>query len=417
MSSANEYKRETAAEAVYFKLKNERGFRHMKAVYIPVGATGHILASLPMIGELVKKGVEVTYFAPDAFREQVEKSGARFRSFPDVQGGESVDAGEDFLAGIPLVFLGMAIGVIDTIMEELQKNMPDVIIADELALAGRLAASKLNLPLVMMYTSYAANEHFSISRFWPVYPDTHPARAKALQIARELQEKYGGKLLDVYEIFEGKGDFNIITQPRSFHPAGDSFSEDFFFAGAQIAPRAGDGTWQAPDNGKPLLYTSLGSLFNNWPEFYQMLFPVVKDMDINVLCSLGNTLKPEDLGDIPANVQVMAFTPQLEVLEKADYFITHAGTGSVMEALYYGVACICIPQMDEQVFTAGRMLELGLTSKVLKKPEVTEETLRAALTELLNNPIYKENARKMSDEMHEYGGCERAAQAVIDYVG
>ena len=112
----------------------------------------------------------------------------------------------------------------------------------------------------------------------------------------------------------------------------------------------------------------------------------------------------------------MAFTPQLEVLEKADFFITHAGTGSAMEALYYGVPCACIPQMDEQMFTAGRMVELGLASKSLTKPEVTEETLREALTELINNPKYKENAQAMADEMHTTGGCERAAQAVIDYV-
>ena len=37
----------------------------MKAVYIPVGATGHVLASLPMVGALVKKGVSVVYFAPE----------------------------------------------------------------------------------------------------------------------------------------------------------------------------------------------------------------------------------------------------------------------------------------------------------------------------------------------------------------
>lgn len=40
----------------------------MKLAYIPVGAGGHILASLPMIGEMVKKGVEVNYFAPESFR-------------------------------------------------------------------------------------------------------------------------------------------------------------------------------------------------------------------------------------------------------------------------------------------------------------------------------------------------------------
>lgn len=388
----------------------------MKAVYIPVGAAGHILASLPMIGELVKKGVEVRYFAPIQFKDQVEKSGAIYKEMPIVAASGPVDGGGDFLAGIPMVFLGEAAGVIDSIMPELEADRPDVLITDELAVAGRLAAWKLDLPLVMMYTSYAANDKFSISRFWPVYPDDNPARAAALELAKKLQAEYGGPLLDVYEIFEGQGDFNIVTQPKSFHPAGETFGDNFFFAGAQIAGRAEDGTWQAPDNGKPLLYTSLGSLFNNWPEFYQMLFEVVKDLDINVLCSLGKTLKPEDLGEIPANVTTMAFTPQLEVLAKCDYFFTHAGTGSVMEALYYGVPCFCIPQMDEQVFTAGRMVELGLASASLSKPEVTAEALRENLLKLINDPSYKKNAQAMADEMHEKGGCERAAQAVIDYV-
>lgn len=86
-------------------------------------------------------------------------------------------------------------------------------------------------------------------------------------MAGEFQAAYGVKLLTPAEIFEGTGEFNICTLTRSFQPGGEDFGDDFFFAGAQIAPRAGDGTWKAPENGKPLLYTSLGSLFNNWPEF------------------------------------------------------------------------------------------------------------------------------------------------------
>jgi MGT family glycosyltransferase len=389
----------------------------MKAIYIPLGAPGHILASLPMVGSLVKKGVEVTYFAPEAFRSQVELTGALFSPIPAVaaQGG-SVDAGTDFIAGIPLVFLSEAEGVIDTILPVVEKNMPDVVIADEIGLAGRLVAAKYHLPLVMMFTSYAPNRAFSISRFWPVYPDDNPARAAANKIADRLTAEYGVKHLDIYEIFEGIGDFNIVTQPKSFHPGAETCGDNFFFAGAQVAPRADSGTWQAPTNGKPLLYTSLGSLFNNWPEFYQMLFPIVKDMDINVLCSLGKVLKPKDLGEIPANVTTMAFTPQLEVLEHCDYFITHAGTGSAMEALYYGVPCLCIPQMDEQMLTADRMVELKLASAALRKPQVTEETLKKALTELIDNPVYTKNAKRVSKEMNEEGGCDRAAQVVIDFM-
>lgn len=391
----------------------------MKAAYIPVGAGGHILASLPMITELVKKGVQVDYYAPESFRKQVELTGANLMPFPEVTECYSGPymGKEDFLAVIPLVFLGQAKEALAAMDAQMKDNIPDVIIVDQLALAGRYLAKKYNLPMIMFHSTYTANENFSISRFWPTYPDSSPARTAAWKLAAELAAEFGGpEIKCVADIFEGKGDYNIVTLSKTFHPAGETFGDEYFFAGAQIAPRAGDGTWTAPTNGKPLLYTSLGSLFNNWPEFYQMLFPVVKDMDINVLCSLGKVLKPEDLGEIPANVTTMAFTPQLEVLSKCDYFLTHAGTGSVMEALYFGVPSMCIPQMDEQVLTANRAKELGVASAVLLKPEVTEDTLRAALTELVNNPQYKANAKAMSDEMQAKGGCERAAQAVIDYV-
>ena len=389
----------------------------MKAAYIPVGSGGHILSSLPMITELVKKGVEVDYYAPESQRAQVEITGAKMRVFPEVQERYSGPymGKEEFLAVIPLVFLGMAKEAIGAIMEGLQENRPDVIIADEMALAGRLAAWKLGIPLVMMFTSYAPGQEFSIFRTWPDFPDS-PARRAALEMAEEFQKEYGGPLLTPSEIFEATADFNISTLTREFQPDGESFGDHFFFAGAQIAPRAGDGSWQPPKNGKPLLYTSLGSLFNNWPEFYKMLFPVVKDLDINVLCSLGKTIKAEDLGEIPANVTTMAFTPQLEVLQHTSFFLTHAGVGSVMEALYNGVPMMCIPQMDEQIFTAHRMEELGITSGVLLKEQVTEESLRKVLTELIENPSYGEKARAMGEEMHRNGGCDKAAQAVIDYV-
>lgn len=389
----------------------------MKIAYIPVGAGGHILASLPMVTELVKKGVEVSYFAPESFRAQVELTGAKMCPFPEVTECYSNPymAKEEFLAVIPLVFLGQAKEAMDAIMPQLEQDCPDAIISDELAVAGRLAAWKLGLPLLMMFTSYAPGKDFSIFRTWPQYPGS-PAREAADRMAREFQMQYGGPLLTPQEIFEGVGEYNVSSIAKAFQPCGDAFGDDFFFAGAQIAPRAGDGSWQPPSNGKPLLYTSLGSLFNNWPEFYEMLFPVVKDLNINVLCSIGRTIKRSDLGEIPANVAVMAFTPQLEVLEHTDYFLTHAGTGSVMEALYYGVPMMCIPQMDEQIATANRAKELGVASSVMLKHEVTEEKLREALLGLMNDPKYSENVKAMSRKMRATGGCEKAAQAVIDYL-
>lgn len=389
----------------------------MKAIYIPVGAAGHVLASLPMVGELVGRGVDVAYFAPESCRAQVEKTGAAFCPMPAVAAKEkSVTADQDFLAGLPLVFLGEADGVIDTIMPFAEGFKPDVIICDQLAIAGRLVASKLHLPLVMVFTSFAPCQSFSICRFWPEYSDTHPARAEARRIAERFTKVYGVRNLDVYGIFEGTGDFNISTLSRAFQPAGGTFGDDFLFAGAQIGPRAESGSWTPPTDGRPLLYTSLGSLFNNWPEFYQMLFPIVRDLPINVLCALGNALTKDDLGEIPKNVTTLPFAPQLDVLAHADYFITHAGTGSAMEALYFGVPCACIPQMDEQVFTARQMVRLGVASSCMPRAEVTEDALCDAIHRLMTEPHFKQNAQLHSRLMRETGGCAVAAKSILSFM-
>ena len=48
----------------------------MHISYVSVGATGHVLASLPLVTELVKRGIRVTYFTSENFRAMVEASRA-----------------------------------------------------------------------------------------------------------------------------------------------------------------------------------------------------------------------------------------------------------------------------------------------------------------------------------------------------
>ena len=71
--------------------------------------------------------------------------------------------------------------------------------------------------------------------------------------------------------------------------------------------------------------------------------------------------------------------------------------------------------MDEQVMTAGQMVKLGLASASLTRPEVTVDSLREGILALINDPKYKANAQAMADEMHQFGGCDRAADAVIEF--
>ena len=131
------------------------------------------------------------------------------------------------------------------------------------------------------------NDSYSVAAGFENCPPDHPLRKAAAQLAQTYAEKYGCRLLTVKEIFDGHGDFNLVMMQKKLVPNYETFDDSFVFTGVQIGKRTAFGSWKAPDNGKPLLYSSLGTAFNNWPEYYPILFDAVRDLDINVFAAPG----------------------------------------------------------------------------------------------------------------------------------
>ena len=392
----------------------------MHIAYISMGAMGHVLAALPFCGELKKMGHRVSFFTAEFLREQVEAFGVDFYPVesPLNKGGKGdKNALENLLAELPMRFLNEGACGVKDIIKVLENDKPDLIVNDKMAVAGRLAASYLNVPIILFFTSFAANETFNETLQWPEGIEETPARKEALKFAEDLQKQYGGKVLTPYEIFASYTDFNIVTVDKRFQPCAETFPDDrFFFAGPQIAQRAGEEKWEGPNNGKKTVYASLGTVFNNQPWFWPILFDAVKDLDINLICSIGNMLKPADLGEIPANVSLHAFLPQLKVLQNIDAFVSHAGIGSIMEATWFGVPTLDIPQMGDQFDTANKVAELGIGTGIFGRENITSENLRAGILDILENPKYRENLAVIQKDMHEHMGPGNAAKAAIAWV-
>ena len=64
--------------------------------------------------------------------------------------------------------------------------------------------------------------------------------------------------------------------------------------------------------------------------------------------------------NLPENIQVKTFYPQLEMLKHAAVFVTHAGFNSVNEALYFGVPMLALPLVNDQPMVAKRITSLGV---------------------------------------------------------
>lgn len=390
----------------------------MHIAVVSLGAFGHINPTLSLVTELVKRGVRVTYFTTKNFRKIIEPTGAKFipaSSWMAYNDKKGKDTDQSVAAAVPFVFLNEADSFIDDILTVLKEDRPDAIIHDFAGIAGTIAADVLKVPNIMIYTSYPSNEAYSVAESFTGISEDHPLQIAAAEIANSFVKKYGCRNMTVKEIFDGHGDFNVVMMQKRFVPNGESFDDSFVFTGVQIGERTAFGRWTAPDNGKPLLYSSLGTAFNNWPEYYPILFDAVKDLDINVFAALGE-VDADSLKDIPPNVEVGQMVPQLDILSQASVFITHAGMGGTGESIYYGVPMIAIPQMDEQAITANLIEQRGLGIAFPDKSSITSAALKEAIEKILTDESYRSTAAEYSQDMKSLGGAKASADAIMNFL-
>ena len=376
----------------------------MHIAIVSLGAFGHINPTLSLTTELVNAGHRVTYFTTEAFREVIAPTGAKFvpmnswmadNDKHNEKKEEKNDGQEENVAAVvPFLFLNEAGAYIEDVLRVLREDRPDAILHDFAGIAGTMAADILGIPNVMLYTSYPSNGSYSVAASFEGIPEDHPLRIAADQIAEGYVEKYGCRKMTVKEIFDGQGDLNLVMMQKRLVPNYETFDDSFVFTGVQIGKR---------------------STFNNWPEYYPILFDAVRDLDINVFAALG-AIDPDSLTDVPANVELGKMVPQLDILSQASVFITHAGMGGTGEAIYYGVPMIALPQMDEQAITARQIEKNGLGFALLDKKEITSQMLREKIEILLQDPSYKAKVDAFSADMKALGGAKASAEALISFL-
>ncbi|CAI8745070.1 MGT family glycosyltransferase [Bacillus cereus VDM021] len=125
-------------------------------------------------------------------------------------------------------------------------------------------------------------------------------------------------------------------------------------------------------------------------------------------------LKAEQLKNIPDNFIVRNYVPQLDVLRQTDVFISHCGMNSTSESLYFEVPLVMLPIINDQHTIAERVKELG-AGAMLNIQQLSAEDIKEAVSEVLRNPIYKNNTKKISQSFRNAGGYSRAANKIFKF--
>jgi len=102
----------------------------------------------------------------------------------------------------------------------------------------------------------------------------------------------------------------------------------------------------------------------------------------------------------PSNMKCKKFLPQQDILghKNLTTFITHAGYLSFEEALCHQTPLVVTPICYDQFANADEVVKLGI-GKSVKFTDITFDNLSEALTEVLNNPSYKNQAKKIGSAL------------------
>lgn len=174
---------------------------------------------------------------------------------------------------------------------------------------------------------------------------------------------------------------------------------------------------------KPIIYVSMGTVFNNEnPTLFQVLIEATTQFakDYAVIVSTGDEktyAKYINSSLASPDILLIPHTPQIEILKRANLFITHAGMNSVSEAINYGVPIICLPLSGDQPFVAWRVAdELGIGIRLQPNESLTVEKVRDAIETVLTNKSYREKAQELATISKSYSGHKSAAEHTIQFL-
>ena len=171
-----------------------------------------------------------------------------------------------------------------------------------------------------------------------------------------------------------------------------------------LRPSAGERGPVSPDvaellgREEPLAYFTLGTVKNEDAADLATGLAGLAEYDGNVLATTGRPVDPDELGPLPANVTLAAFVPQGSVLPHTDLVVSHSGSGTMLGALYHGIAQVAVPRGTDQPDNAALMARAG-AGVVVPTEDYSSQAVRTAVAEVTAEPAYALRARELRAEI------------------
>lgn len=366
--------------------------------FVPIGKTDHPPGSLAesLAGLAKLKGLAALRYTIDAVRKTTEMM---LRDAPAVIRSEGIDA----------------------------------LLVDQTEPAGGALADHLRIPFVTVCNALLLHEEADVP---PAFTDWSYEANPLLRLRNRLGYALSARVTSpvtravnryrrrwALPLLRRTGDsdsrlLQISQQPLEFDFPRRQLPACFHYVGPLRRPGGWSGPafpWERLD-GRPLVYASLGTLQNRRVDLFRLFAEACAELPVQLVLTHGGGIEPQDWSDFPGNPIVVSYAPQLEVLSKASLTLTHAGLNTVLDSLSAGVPVVAIPITYEQPAIASRIRHVGV-GQVLSFDQLNSANIRIKLSNVLQDPKYRNAALGLKESIQAAGGVNKAANLIESTCG
>jgi UDP:flavonoid glycosyltransferase YjiC (YdhE family) len=120
-------------------------------------------------------------------------------------------------------------------------------------------------------------------------------------------------------------------------------------------------------------------------------------MDLEVIAAISPAQR-DALGVPPANARAVESLPLHMLLPTCDALIHQGGGGTMMTGVRSGLPQLVVPQLPDQTFFSEQLVSAG-AGVLIRREDVSGEAIRAAVTDLLEQPSYRASAQMLRRQM------------------
>jgi UDP:flavonoid glycosyltransferase YjiC (YdhE family) len=408
---------------------------HFGVISPPV--PGHLNPFIALSLTLCERGHRVTFLQMADVAHRVQSAGLGFRALgaarhPPGTLAKFIDQLGRLhgLAALRHVLSAIVLST-ETLCEEapdaLRDIAADVLLVDQTEPAGAAIAQHLDLPYITVCNALMMNRESRVPPpFTPwLYRDCWWARLRNA-LGYRLSDLAMQPVWKVLDRFRGEWHLppwsgwqdsfsplaQIGQQPPAFDFPRSALPGAFHYVGPLRHPLQEDVPfpWERLD-GRPLVYGSLGTLQGSKERVFRCFAEACEGLGVQLVLSHGCALGERAEAELSRSALVVSYAPQTELLRHAVLAITHAGLNTVLDALTYGVPLVAVPLALEQPAIAARVAWTQ-SGEVLPLARLSTRRLRTAVRSVLENPSFREGARRVQRTIETSGGARRAADII-----